>query len=247
MIITPILTTSLIHFYLERLGECTLWTWGLILAAQRAKFLFRRNLDSLDCVRLPLALNAFRASDHNALRHLTSWRHILHEFFRAGKPLIRNYIGSGNYILGKLTKAQHSLSVDVLVLRRREMTLTSIPTGPRGWLRLAKMSRRRRTWSSFCYRTKNASSSRESTAEPPTRTSTKISCSRLPLTTWKGERCASRCATSIAFPANRLSATWCTSWRAWTWTWTAKRRTTSGSTSTKTRLRRSVGRGAFPS
>ena len=27
MIITPILTTSLIHFSLERLGECAFWTW----------------------------------------------------------------------------------------------------------------------------------------------------------------------------------------------------------------------------
>ena len=54
--------------------------------------------------RCPLDHNASRASNHNALRHSTSWWHVMHEFFHARKkPLIRNFIVSGNGILGKLT------------------------------------------------------------------------------------------------------------------------------------------------
>ena len=61
----------------------------------------KKNLDSLDCIRLQLDHNASRACNHNALRHLTPWWHVLHEFFRARKkPLILNLIVSGNGILG---------------------------------------------------------------------------------------------------------------------------------------------------
>ena len=44
--------------------------------------LLTKNLDPLDCVRLQLGHNASRTCNHNALRHLTSKRQVLHEFVR---------------------------------------------------------------------------------------------------------------------------------------------------------------------
>ena len=75
-------------------------------------FLHRKNRKLLDCVRLQLDHNTSRTSNHKAL-------HLLHKFFHARKePLTRNFMVSGNGILGNLpkrlgAKSQQSLSVDI--------------------------------------------------------------------------------------------------------------------------------------
>ena len=59
-------------------------------------FLHSKNLDLPDCVWLLLDHNALLSCNHNALWHLTSYRHVLHEFFcTQKKPLIRNFTISG--------------------------------------------------------------------------------------------------------------------------------------------------------
>ena len=88
-------------------------------AAVHIIFLLRKNLDSLDCVHLQLDHDALHACNHNALQHLTSWRHVLHKFFRAGKnPLIRNFIFweiYQNFWVVPRSKVQQSLSVVIIV------------------------------------------------------------------------------------------------------------------------------------
>ena len=74
--------------------------WILLLRSERSSsscFLHRKNLHSLDCVRLYLDHNASRACNHNALRNLNSW-HVQHEFFRA------RFMVSGIGILWKRTR-----------------------------------------------------------------------------------------------------------------------------------------------
>ena len=72
------------------------WAWKpphrffllLLLRSKRSSssyFSHMKNLDSLDCVRLRLDHNASRACNDNALRHWTSYWHVLHEFLRERK------------------------------------------------------------------------------------------------------------------------------------------------------------------
>ena len=48
------------------------WQFTTKKKENAARYLHRKNLDSLDCVRLQLDHNASRACNHNALQHLTS-------------------------------------------------------------------------------------------------------------------------------------------------------------------------------
>ena len=58
-----------------------------------------------------------RVYNHNALRHFIAQLHVLHRFFRARKkPLIRNFIVSGNGILGKLTEKFGYKSAAIITL-----------------------------------------------------------------------------------------------------------------------------------
>ena len=87
--------------YIEPLSffSCTLFMcWDLTALG----FLTQYNLDSLGYIYFQLDHNAPHTCNHNVLQHLTSKWHVLHKFFHTGKPLICNFIVSGNGILGKL-------------------------------------------------------------------------------------------------------------------------------------------------